>query len=57
MSVPTRNEESELLDWSYSISDIQDYFEYILKIQGEKTVSLSIKIHVNEIEHRITFKI
>ena len=26
----------ELPDGSYSISDIQDYFEYILKIHGEK---------------------
>ena len=30
----------ELLDVSYSISDIQDYFEYILKKHGEKTVIL-----------------
>ena len=28
---PTWDEEFELLDGSYSISDIQDYFEYILK--------------------------
>ena len=28
---PTWNEEFELPDGSYSISDIQDYFEYILK--------------------------
>ena len=25
----------ELLDGSYSVPDIQDYFEYILKKQGE----------------------
>ena len=25
------NDESDLLDWSYSISDIQDYFEFIIK--------------------------
>ena len=30
-SAPTWNEEFELPDGSYSISDIQDYFEYILK--------------------------
>ena len=41
--VPTWNEESELSDESYSISDIQDYFEYILKKHGEKTVNPSIK--------------
>ena len=31
ISPPTRNEEFELPDGSYSVSDIQDYFEYILK--------------------------
>ena len=31
ISAPTWNDEFELLDGSYSISDIQDYFEYILK--------------------------
>ena len=30
-SAPTWNEEFELPDGSYSISDIPDYFEYILK--------------------------
>ena len=29
ISPPTWNEEFELLDGSYSIPDIQDYFEYI----------------------------
>ena len=28
---PTCNDEFELTDGSYSISDIQDYFEYVLK--------------------------
>ena len=31
ISAPTRNDEFELPGGSYSISDIQDYFEYILK--------------------------
>ena len=30
-STPTWNEEFELPDGSYSISEIQDYFEYIIK--------------------------
>ena len=38
ISALTWNEE--LLDVSYSISDIQDYFEYILEKHGEKTVIL-----------------
>ena len=31
ISVPTCNEEFELPDGSYSVSDFQDYFEYMLK--------------------------
>ena len=31
MSAPTWNEEYELPDGSYSVSDIHNYFEYILK--------------------------
>ena len=57
ISAPTWNEEFELCDGSYSISDIQDYFEYILKIHGEKTDNPSVRIHVNNIDNRITFKI
>ena len=47
----------ELPDGSYSISDIQDYFEYILKTHGEKTVNPSIRLYINKIENRIKFKI
>ena len=56
-SAPTWYEEFELPDWSYSISDIEDYFEYILKKHGEKAVNPSMKLHINKIENRITFKI
>ena len=45
--------ELELRDGSNSISDIQDYFEYILKKYGGKI--LSIRIYVNKIENGITF--
>ena len=31
MSAPTWNEEFELPDGSYFVSDIEDYFEYIIK--------------------------
>ena len=48
----------ELPDGSYSISDIQDYFEYILKTFGEKiNDNPSIRIYVNKVENRILFKI
>ena len=55
-SVPTWNDEFELPDVSYSVSDIQDYFEYILKNHGENTDKPSVQIYVNEIENRVKFK-
>ena len=55
ISTPTWNEE--LPDGSYSVPDVQDYFQYILKKHGENTDKLSIQIYVNKIENRITFKI
>ena len=42
---------------SYSVSDIQDYFEYILKERETVTDDPSVKIYINKIENRITFKI
>ena len=57
ISAPTWNDEFELPDGSYSISDIQDYFEYILKKHGEDIDKPSIQIYVNKIENRVTFKI
>ena len=57
ISAPTWNDEFELPDGSYSVSDIQDYFKYILKKHGENTNKPSVQIYVNKIENRITFKI
>ena len=54
-SAPTWNEEFELPNGSYSVSHIQDYFEYILE-KEEKTVNPSIRTYINKIENRITFK-
>ena len=56
ISAPTRNEECELPDGSYSVSDIQDYFECIIKKHGTVTDNPSIKVYVNKVENRITFK-
>ena len=56
ISAPTWSDEFELTDGSYSISDIQDYFEYILKKHSENVDNPSIRIYVNKIENRITFK-
>ena len=57
ISAPTWNDEFKLPDGSYSVSDIQDYFEYILKKHGENTDKSSVQISVNKIENRVTFKI
>ena len=57
ISAPTWSEEFEILDGSYSISDIQDYFEYILKKYSESIDNPSIRIYVNKTKNRITFKI
>ena len=59
ISAPTWNEEFKLPDGSYSISDIQDYFEYILNKHGEKInkdSKPSVKIYI-KIKNRVTFKI
>ena len=57
VSGPTWNEEFELPDGSYCISDIQDYFTYIFKKHGGKTANFSIRIYINKIGNRITFNI
>ena len=57
ISAPTWREEFKLPDGSYSVSDIQDYFEYILKKHSESVDNPLIRMHVNRIENRITFKI
>ena len=57
ISAPTWREEFELPDGSYSVSDIQDHFEYILKKHSESVDNPLIIIYVNKIENRITIKI
>ena len=60
ISAPTWNDEFELPDESYSVSDIQDYFKKIqihLKKHGQNTNKPSVQIYVNKIENTITFKI
>ena len=56
-SSPTWSEDFKLPDGSYSVLDIQDYFEYILKKHSESVDNPSIRIYVNRTENRITFKI
>ena len=55
-SVPAWNNKFDLPDRSHSLADTQDYFEYIIKKIEAVTNSPLIRIHVNKIKDRITFK-
>ena len=57
ISAPTWNDTFDLPDGSYSVSDIQDYFEYIIK--KHKTIANHPPVHifVNKTKNRIVFKI
>ena len=57
ISAPTWNEKFELTDGSYSLSDIQDYFEYITKKHERVTYNSPIRIYVNKMKSRITYRI
>ena len=56
ISAPTWNGEFDLPDGSYSIADIQDYFELIIKKHETLTENLPIQIYPNKIKNRIVFK-
>ena len=53
----TWNDEFELPDGSHCLSDIQDYFDFILEKYGQDIDEPSVQIYVNKTENRITFKI
>ena len=46
---PTWNDEFNLPDGSYSVSDIQDYFEYIIKKHETIADNPPVQIYVNTI--------
>ena len=48
ISLSTWNDEFKLPDGSYSIPDIQDYFEYILKKHREDIDKSSVQIYVKK---------
>ena len=56
-SAPTWNDSFDLPDGFYSIFDIDDYFEFIIKKHGTLTENLLIQIYPNKIKNRIVFKI
>ena len=47
---------NELPGEIYSISDIQDHFDYIIKKNGQKTDNPSIKIYVNKTKIELRLK-
>ena len=55
ISVPTWNDEFDLPDGSYSISDIEDYFEFIIKKHETLAENPPIQIYPNKIKNRIIF--
>ena len=57
ISAPKWSDTFHLPDGSYSVADIRDCFKYITKKHGEAVDNTSIRIYVNKIEKRITFKI
>ena len=57
ISAPTWNDEFDLLDFSYSVFDIQGYFEFIIKKYEPLAENPSIKIYPNKIKNRIVLKI
>ena len=56
ISAPTWNETFDLPDGSYSITDTQDYFEFMIKKQETLTENPSVQIQPNKIKNRIIFK-
>ena len=56
ISAPTWGDEFNLPDGSYSVSDIQDYFEYIIKKHDTIADNPPVQIYVNKIKDRIAFK-
>ena len=54
---PTWNDTFDLPDASYSIADIKDYFEFIIKKHETLTENPPVQIYPNKIKNRIVFKV
>ena len=57
ISAPTWNNTFDLPDGSYSIADIQDYSEFIIKKHKTLIENRPVQIYPNRIKNRIVFKI
>ena len=57
ISVATWSDAFDLPDGSYPIADIQDYFEFIIKMHENLTENPPVQIYINKIKNRVIFKI
>ena len=56
ISAPTWNDKFELPDGPYSVSDIQNYFQYIIKKHGGNIDNPSVRKYVNKTENKFISK-
>ena len=56
-SALTWNDTFHLPDGSYSIADIQDYFEFIIKKHETLTENAPVQIYSNKVKNRTVFKV
>ena len=57
ISGPNWNDTFDLPDGSYSIADIQDYFEFIIKKHKTLTENPPVQIYPNKIKNKIVFNV
>ena len=57
ISAPTWNNTFDLPDGSYSITNIQDYFEFIIQKHKTLTENPPIQIYPNKVKNRIVFRV
>ena len=57
ISAPTWNDEFDFPDEPYSIADIQDYFEFIIRKHETLNENPLVQIYPNKIKNRIAFKV
>ena len=56
ISAPTWNDKFDLSHGSYSVSDIQDYFHYIIKKHDTAADNPPVQIYTNSIKNKNDFK-
>ena len=57
ISAPTWNDEFDLPDGSYSVVEVQDYFEFIIKKHETLAENRPVQIYSNKIKNRVVFKV